>query len=151
MLLPMRHSKHRKRQMQRGKEILIFLLFVIFSFLVWWIRSIHSSSASQAEQQVSERQEDETDVFTEKRLEIAVEVLDVPRDKRVRVFPSHVTVYARVKIGDYERITAQSLKLWCSYPTRAAQYLPLHADVTDARILNVRIDPDKVEYIIEQE
>lgn len=138
--------------MRKGKEVLYFLLFVVLSCLVWLVRAVNASQpVTQNTESVVTEEVITDDALTEKKLDVPVEVQDVPNDKSVRVFPSKVAVYVRVHVSDYERVTADGIHVWCSYPTRAADVLPLHTDVTDERIQRVRLVPEKVEYLIEQE
>ncbi len=138
--------------MQRSKEILIYLLFVVFSAFLWLVL-VRTQKPSVSAQTGAEEQTEQTaqDPVTEKKLQVDVSLQDVPQGKSLRIFPSRVTVYLRVRLSDYETIDAESVRVWCSYPVRAKQSLPLHADVPDSRVLKVRIVPDEVEYIIEQE
>ena len=133
------------------REILIFLLFLALSSLVWLIhardKQMQQSAAVQSEPQ--EQEAAMQDPVTEKKLQLPVEVMDVPEDRTMRVFPSSVSVFVRVHVSDFEAANADDLRVWCSYPTRPSDVLTLHTDVTNERILGVRTIPEKVEYIIE--
>ena len=91
------------------------------------------------------------DTFTDKKLTVTVDVQDVPQGYRVRLFPSRVTVLTRVRVSDYENVSEESVHVWCSYPSRDTETLTLHADVIDSRVVHVRVQPEKAEYLIEQE
>lgn len=138
--------------MQHSKEILIFLLFVGLSTLLWWVNAANKKWQHSAVESTSV-QEEETirpeEQLTDKKMEVPIEVLEVPEGKNIRVFPVRAVVFLRVRVMDYKEINASDVRVWCTYPTTHMDYLTLHVDVQDERIYSVRLDPDKVEYIIE--
>ena len=137
--------------MQRSKEILIYLLFVVFSALLWLVLVHNQKSSVQQPNTMANQEAAVEDPVTEKRLQADISLQDVPAGKRLRLFPSHVSVCLRVRLSDYEDVDERSVNVWCSYPVREKETLPLHADVSDKRVLQVRIEPQEVQYIIEQE
>jgi len=137
--------------MRHSKEILIFLLFVGLSTLLWWGNAAdkqwqHSSPIEMLDQEVNLLPGEQ---LTEKKLTVPIEVLDVPQNKTVRVFPSKAVVFLRVRVEDYPAVEGNDLRVWCTYPTRSQETLTLHVDIQDERIRSVRTEPEEVEYIIE--
>jgi len=136
--------------MHWSKEILIFLLFLTFSGIVWFVHaSDRHRQHGPADDGTAEQEMANQDAVTEKKVLFAVEVMDVPEDRILRVFPSSVSVYLRVHVSDFESAGTEGVRVWCTYPTRNTDALILHTDVTDPRILGVRTEPDKVEYLVE--
>ena len=136
--------------MQWLKEILIFLSFLVVSSLVWLVHAREKQLKQlSAQGETTEQESIAADPVTEKKLKLPVEVMDVPEDRSMRVFPSTVDVFVRVHLSDFESVDNKGIRVWCTYPTRPSNVLTLHTDVTDKRVSGVRTEPDKVEYIIE--
>jgi len=137
--------------MRHSKEILIYLLFVGLSTLLWWVNAAnkHWQHSSAMDTEKVESPIIPTEQLTDKKLNVAIEVLDIPQGKNIRIFPSAATIFLRVRVSDYSIITQEHVRVWCTYPTRPQEGLTLHTDIQDERILGVRVEPERVEYLIE--
>ena len=140
--------------MHWSKNILTYLLFVLFAFCIWWVNAWHKQSvAASAETHQENESQDElpSQRITEKHLELPIEVIGVPVGKTIRIFPNKADVYVRVRVNQYEDISKEDMRIWCSYPMTQTDVLVLHADVASEEAMSVRIEPEEVEYIIEEE
>ena len=138
--------------MRSGREIFVYLLFVAFAVGLWIVNAAnkrwqHVAITEQTE--TAEITEPQTDDMTEKKMTVAVELIGVPQDKVLRVFPCKVTIFVRVRVSEYKDVTPDMVRVWCSYPTTHQDALRLHIDTQDERIHSVRVQPEEVEYLIE--
>ncbi|MBP5476597.1 MAG: hypothetical protein J6Y00_02795 [Paludibacteraceae bacterium] len=139
--------------MKWSKDILTYLLFVAFAFLIWWTNAWNDRQSEQESgQQVhktGDLQEDSRQMITEKLFELPIEVTGVPQGKIVRVFPSKAEVYVRVRMNRYEELQKEDFRVWCSYPVTQTDVLMLHVDANETQSLSIRVEPEEVEYLIE--
>ena len=138
--------------MRSGREIFIYLLFVAFAVGLWIVNAANKRWQHVAVAETEETEEmvvPETDDMTEKEMGAIVELIGVPQDKVLRVFPTNVKVFVRVRVSEYKDVTPAMVRVWCSYPTMHQDALRLHIDTQDERIHSVRVEPEAVEYLIE--
>lgn len=137
--------------MRRSKEIFTFLLFLLIAFVIWWVNAAYqlSDGVSGEPSAVGEQSQSEP-LVTEKRLSLPVEAVGVPAGQTLHLFPSTADVYVRVRVEDYEELTMEDFRVWCSYPMTQTDVLILHVDVSDSKAMSVRIDPEEAEYLIEE-
>lgn len=92
--------------------------------------------------------------YTEKTVRVPVIGLNFPADKKLRTFPSQVSVTFRVESGLYHRIAADDFVLATTYEylleNTENTKLPLHLKTVPEGVSNVRITPQEVDYLIEQ-
>ncbi len=140
--------------MKWSKEILTYLLFVAFAFFIWWTNAWHdqeTENGSVHAVQQSDIADDSRQKTTEKRFVLPVEVMGVPQGKSIRVFPSKADVYVRVRMSEYEGLQKESFRVWCTYPASQTDVLVLHVDANENESLSIRIEPEEVEYLIEED
>ncbi|MCR4663804.1 MAG: hypothetical protein K5660_00375 [Paludibacteraceae bacterium] len=140
--------------MRWSKDIFTYLLFVAIAFLIWWTNAWHKqvteTENSQAVQYANGKHDEAQQMITEKRFELPIEVVDVPQGKSVRVFPSKAEVYVRVRISNYEELSKEDFRVWCTYPASQTDVLVLHVDASEKKSLSIRLEPEEVEYLIEE-
>jgi len=95
----------------------------------------------------------EVEQYTEAVFTLPVEVLHLPDSVELRLFPPKVKVSFRVGLGRYKKITSDMFRVTVDYrdllqgkPSR----LTVHLDKQPPRIENVRLEPERVEYIVER-
>ncbi|MGA9326875.1 MAG: CdaR family protein [Salegentibacter sp.] len=90
--------------------------------------------------------------FTEGRLEIPVEVLNVPDNLNVVIFPKVVMVYYQVNLKDYEMVEAGDFRVVCDYNSVQPGDDYLLADVVDKPdlVTNVRLNERKIQFVIKR-
>jgi hypothetical protein len=137
-----------------SKDILTYLLFVAIAFLIWWTNAWHNQAAEHegaaTAQNVQTQADESKQMVTEKLFELPIEVVGVPQGKSVRVFPSKADVYVRVRMSHYEELSKEDYRVWCTYPSSQTDVLVLHVDANESRSLSIRIEPEEVEYLIEE-
>lgn len=94
------------------------------------------------------------DVITEKTVEVPVLPENFPLGKHLSTFPSLVKVHFNVGMSRYHKITSNDFVIVLAYDE--LKYLstntaPLHISVAPKGISDIRIVPQKVEFLIEQE
>ncbi len=140
--------------MKWSKDILTYLLFVAFAFLIWWTNAWHNSESghenSQLVQSSGNLGEESRLMMTEKMFELPIEVTGVPQGKSVRVFPGKAEVYVRVRMKDYEELQKEDYRVWCTYPVTQTDVLVLHVDANETKSLSIRVEPEEVEYLVEE-
>ena len=137
--------------MRHSKDILTFLFFWLFAFVIWWVNAAHQQTdtpTADTRHAASEHTVTEQ-LITEKRLTLPIEVVGVPANKTIRLFPSKADIFARVRVEDYDDLTKEDFRVWCSYPVTQTDVLILHVDVSDGKAMNIRIEPEEAEYLIE--
>jgi len=136
-----------------SKDIFTYLLFVVIAFLIWWANAWHDQETENGSVQAVQQSniaDDSRQKTTEKRFELPVEVMGVPQGKSIRVFPSKADVYVRVRMSEYEGLQKESFRVWCTYPASQTDVLVLHVDANENESLSFRIEPEEVEYLIEE-
>lgn len=88
--------------------------------------------------------------YTEKRLIIDIETMNVPTGEELRLFPSTAEVTFHIALSDYNQITENDIRLLCYYPQSQTNTLQLEWEYSTSLIWDVRVNPTKVEYIIEK-
>ena len=92
------------------------------------------------------------DIFTDKTLQVPIYSENVPRDKVVRMFPLKVNVTFLVSATLYDEITPEDFLLVIDYKEAKddTKRCRIHVHKKPENIRNLRINPESVEYIIEQ-
>ena len=92
--------------------------------------------------------------YTEKTVKVPVIGLNFPAEKKLRTFPSQVSVTFKIESGRYHNIKAESFVVATTYEelldnTESSKLL-LHLKTVPEGVSNVRISPQEVDYLIEQ-
>lgn len=141
------------------REVLIYLGFVLLAGLLWWsLTREHHDRLFVTEHLKTEMksQTENTDEnrITEKVLNVPVEVPTVGEGMRVHLFPSQVKVIVRVSEKDYTDISTDNVRAWVSLGSPAERsdkdLLKVKIKIKDKRILSNRVEPEEVEYLLEE-
>lgn len=95
----------------------------------------------------------EVDVYTEKRVEVPIVGTNFPAGLTLRTFPSTATISFRVGAKDYKTITEDNFVLTATYEELMAlrdSILPLQLRSVPDGVSQVRIQPETVQFLIEQ-
>ena len=93
------------------------------------------------------------DIYAEKMVEVPLEGINFPAGKVLRAFPSKVQVTFQVGMSRFRQITSADFHLQVTYDELlqwgSAKY-PLKLQCVPEGVLNVRIHPAQVDFLIEQ-
>ena len=90
--------------------------------------------------------------FTEKTINAPIQVLNVPKNKRLRIFPTEVQVTFNIGLSHYKQITSDDFNIIAdmdSIKEDSSYICTLKESHKTPYINSVRINPSHVEYIIE--
>lgn len=93
------------------------------------------------------------DLYTEKSLEVPIVGINFPASKKLRTFPSKVQVRFRVGMTRFKEIEADDFIIAVSYEELIENKQPrikLHLKSMPDGVSNVRLQPEEVDYLIEQ-
>lgn len=89
------------------------------------------------------------DKFTEKEMEIPVEVLNIPAGHTVRLFPGRVKVIFLVPFSGYSQINPEDFRVVADFErNKTGNYLQAEVDTYPKSIRQVRTVPARVEFIL---
>jgi YbbR domain-containing protein len=91
--------------------------------------------------------------YTEKKFELPVVCYNLPENIHIRFFPSTVEVICPIALNKYSRVTANDLEISIDYQELSlnpGQNVSLVLTRKPQWLINYRIVPDAVEYLIEQ-
>ena len=87
--------------------------------------------------------------YTEGTLELPVEVENLPKGSKIKLFPAKVTVKYSVPFEDFEKVDASSFRIKVEYVKKLfGKKLKVEIVKKPANVRSVRISPEKVEFII---
>lgn len=93
------------------------------------------------------------DMFTEKSVEVPLEGIGFPSGKVLRTFPSKVKISFQIGLGRFRQVNADDFHLFVSYDELlelGAEKCTVRLDHIPEGVLNVRVEPDQVDFLIEQ-
>lgn len=93
------------------------------------------------------------DIYTEKTVEVPLEGVDFPAGKVLRAFPSKVQVTFQVGMSRFRKITESDFHLLVSYEELlrlGSDKYSLHLHHIPEGVMNIRIHPSQVDFLIEQ-
>lgn len=93
------------------------------------------------------------DLYTEKTVEVPVVGINFPASKDLRTFPSKVAVKFRVGMSQFKEVTADDFVIAVSYEElmeNKSSKVALHLKSMPEGVSNVSIQPEEVDYLIEQ-
>lgn len=93
------------------------------------------------------------DLYTEKTVEVPVVGINFPASKDLRTFPSKVSVKFRVGMSHFKEVTADDFVIAVSYEElmeNKTSKVALHLKSMPEGVSNVSIQPEEVDYLIEQ-
>lgn len=96
------------------------------------------------------KQTDIEEPMTEKKVKVKIHTRGVPKDEHLRLFPDEVTVSMMVKMSHWGEASEEDVVAYCRYPKNEEDVLRVEVEKKSKWIGNVRVQPERVEYIIEQ-
>ena len=88
--------------------------------------------------------------FTEKIMTLPLATRRVPEDVTLRLFPSEVSVVLRVGVAHFAEIKEDDIKVFCNYPSRPTDKLPVQVECSNPHVTYTRCTPASVEFLIEK-
>ena len=93
-----------------------------------------------------------TDKFTEGKVEIPVEVSNVPDSMNLVIFPKEVTVFYQVSLNDFDKVAPEDFKVVVDFENASESDGYLIAQVTQkpAVVNNVRLSERRIQFVIKR-
>lgn len=93
-----------------------------------------------------------TDKFTEGKVEIPIELINVPEGYNVVIFPKEVMVYYQVSLQDFDKIKPTSFKVVVDFRNTLPEEGYLLAQVVQkpALVNNVRLSENRIQYVVKR-
>ena len=88
--------------------------------------------------------------FTEKKLTLPILTRNVPHGTQLRLFPNTVDVVLRVGVAHFADIQDSDIKVFCNYPSRPTDKLPVQVECLCPYVTFTRCTPASVEFLIEK-
>ena len=89
--------------------------------------------------------------YTEKVLTLPLEVRDLPKNKKLRLFPTTTELRIKVAMRNFTAVNEHSIHPYVVFPTTATPRLSVQVSLDSTLATIVRINPADIEYIIEDE
>lgn len=92
------------------------------------------------------------DQFIESTKEVKIEILNIPDNIRLRLFPDKIKINYRVGLSNFRNITEEDFNISVDYDelTSTSNILKVYLKKYPENITNIKISPSKVESIIEK-
>ncbi len=92
------------------------------------------------------------DKFTDSEVEIPIEVLNLPEGSKIKTFPEKVKVKFQVGMNDYESIRPSMFRAVIDLKNADPKknYMKIELAKQPGNIRNIRLYPDKVEFLIKK-
>jgi len=87
--------------------------------------------------------------FTEKSFSLPITVVNVPSKRILRVFPPRANIKVRVAMAHFQEISENDFQVLCDYPAEPCDALPIEVTTSNPYVLDIRVTPQEVEYLIE--
>lgn len=94
-----------------------------------------------------------TDKYTEGTFELPINIINIPSDVDLKVYPKKVTVTYKVGLKNYSKITEESFEIVCDYQSSIAKgltYLVPKFKKKSNLVSSVRITPQKIDFLIQK-
>ncbi len=88
--------------------------------------------------------------FTEKTFTLKIHTKGVPEGEKLRIFPSTAEATIRIALSHFNEVSESSIEAVCQYPREATATLPVALHYNNSNIIQARVNPAEVEYIIEK-
>jgi len=88
--------------------------------------------------------------FTQKRLEVPVQLENVPSDVKIKLIPESITVVFNVALEDFKTITAENFMLVCNYLDRnqTENFIVPKLTKKPNFVYDIELETKKVDYLI---
>lgn len=130
-----------------SRDALIFCLFILFAFGIWFVHQL----AETPKNTHMEKTEQEEVVYTEKEFTFYIRTRGVPANEDLILFPSEVSVTARIATKHFSELTKEDFRVVCTYPTTPNENVPIPVEVSCSSpyVTQFSVYPTEVEYLIE--
>lgn len=93
-----------------------------------------------------------TDKFTEGRVEIPVEVINVPDGMNVVVFPKEVVVFYQVSLNDFDKVSAEDFRVVVDFKDAKDSdgYLLAQVQEKPKLVNNIRLSEKRIQFVIKR-
>lgn len=93
-----------------------------------------------------------TDKFTEGKVKIPIEVVNVPENTNVVIFPKEVVLFYQVSLKDFEKVKPSSFKVIVDFQNALASdgYMLAQVVQKPAIVNNVRLNEKRIQFVIKR-
>lgn len=93
-----------------------------------------------------------TDKFTEGKVKIPIEMVNVPEGNNVVIFPKEVVLFYQVSLNDFEKVKPSSFKVVVDFQNALASdgYLIAQVVQKPAVVNNVRLNEKRIQFVIKR-
>lgn len=93
-----------------------------------------------------------TEKFTEGQVEIPIEVVNLPENTNIAIFPKDVMVYFQVSLDDFNKVKPSQFKVVVDYQKagESEEYLLANIVKKPDFINNVRLNENKIQFVIKK-
>lgn len=93
----------------------------------------------------------EVEKYTEKQIQVPIQVINKPADVRIKLFPSEITLYCKVGLSEFNNISETDFQAIVDYSSTGTNRSRLIVELTakPAFVEITRFSPESVEYLIE--
>lgn len=93
-----------------------------------------------------------TDKFTEGKVQIPIEVVNVPENTNVVIFPKEVVLFYQVSLKDFEKVKPSSFKVIVDFQNALASdgYLLAQVVQKPGIVNNVRLNEKRIQFVIKR-
>lgn len=93
-----------------------------------------------------------TDKFTEGKVQIPIEMVNVPEGNNVVIFPKEVVLFYQVSLNDFEKVKPSSFKVVVDFQNALASdgYLIAQVVQKPAIVNNVRLNEKRIQFVIKR-
>ncbi|SDZ96887.1 hypothetical protein SAMN05421540_102317 [Psychroflexus halocasei] len=90
--------------------------------------------------------------YTEKKIKLPIDVINVPDNMKLSIFPKEIQMNIEVELQHYDDITNKDFRLICDYKKREKDdnVLTPYLDMKPKHIKNIRFNTSKVNYLIRE-
>lgn len=93
------------------------------------------------------------DKFTEGEFEIPVQVINIPKDTELNIYPKNIKITFKVGLNNFDKVTPELFQVVCDYndtKNKKLQYLIPKLTLKPELVSSVRIVPEKIDFLIHQ-
>ncbi|WKD86867.1 hypothetical protein KCTC32516_02247 [Polaribacter huanghezhanensis] len=95
----------------------------------------------------------DVDRFTEGKLELPFEIINLPENALVTTFPKTIQIFYQVGLTNFSKVNATSFRIVCDYNNSInnnLNYLIPRVVVKPDFVSSVKVNPNKIEYLIQK-
>lgn len=86
---------------------------------------------------------------TEKVLNVPIRVRNVPKGKKMHLFPNTAEVTLQLRLDQYREVTEKDVNAYCDYPQKPTDAIQVQVEMKTNKAKCTSVKPEKVEYIVE--